>query len=222
MTGKKVKELIKKLEVYYLANKSENLYFCLLGDCTSSSKKEEEKDEEIKQVGVYEIEKLNKKYPKAGVPRFSFLYRKRTWNEKEQMYLGWERKRGLLTEFNEYLLNRKEQKKSNITRDDFLINTLDDFNLKKEPIDIKYIITLDSDTDLSLNSGIELIETMAHPLNTPEIDKEKNVVIKGHGLIQPRVGMDLETSFVSYFTQIFAGDRRGRFIHKCNIRHLPR
>ena len=40
----KVKEIIRKLVVFYLANKSENIYFCLLGDCTQSSKKEESFD----------------------------------------------------------------------------------------------------------------------------------------------------------------------------------
>ena len=37
---------------------------------------------------------------------------------------------------------------------------------------IKYIITLDSDTNLSLNSGLELIGAMAHVLNKPVIKAE--------------------------------------------------
>lgn len=84
------------------------------------------------------------------------------------------------------------------------------------------MITLDSDTNLSLNSGIELIEAMAHPLNKPEIDEEKNIVIDGHGIIQPRVGVDLDISYQSDFTEIFAGDRRNRFIYKYNFRYLSR
>ena len=71
------------MEVFYLANKSENIYFTILGDCTTESKEIDEKDEEIKKTGIYEIEKLNKKYPKEGVPRFNFLYRKRVWNKRE-------------------------------------------------------------------------------------------------------------------------------------------
>lgn len=92
----------------------------------------------------------------------------------------------------------------------FLINTIEDFKLRKseEKLNIKYIITLDSDTNLTLNSGIEMIEAMAHPLNKPEVDEEKNVVIDGYGLMQPRVGIDLEISYQSDFTEIFAGDRR--------------
>ena len=113
----KVKELAKKLEVYYLANKSENLYFAILGDCTSSKYSEEKKDREIINQGLEEVEKLNKKYSKdtEKLPIFHFLYRKRTWNESEECYLGWERKRGLLCQFNEYLVDGK---------DNFLINTI--------------------------------------------------------------------------------------------------
>ena len=210
-----MKELAEKLEVFYLANKSENIYFTILGDATSSNKQMEEKDEEIKQIGIYEIDSLNRKYPKSGVPRFNYIYRKRVWNENEKCYIGWERKRGILTELNEYLM--QEKKNSNIKKNTntFIVNTIEDFKVKnpKEELNIKYIITLDSDTDLTLNSGIELIEAMAHPLNKPEIDEEKKVVIDGYGLIQPRVGIDLETSYQSNFTEIFAGDRRSRFIY---------
>lgn len=106
----------------------------------------------------------------------------------------------------------------------FLINTIEDFRVKnpEEKLDVKYIITLDNDTNLTLNSGIELIEAMAHPLNRPEVDKINKVVVDGYGLIQPRVGIDLEQSYQSDFTQIFAGDRRNRFVHKCYFRYLSR
>lgn len=145
--------------------------------------------------------------------------------------MGWERKRGLLTELNEYLMkDKKNIENSNMLKPDkkksntFIVNTIEDFKVRKsnEKLDIKYIITLDNDTNLTLNSGIELIEAMAHPLNKPELDAEENVVIDGYGLIQPRVGIDLEISYQSDFTEIFAGDGRSRFIHERNIRYLSR
>ena len=197
--GEKVKKLAEKLEIYYLANKSDNMYFTILGDCTSGSKEKEDYDEEIKNIGLSEIERLNKKYPKEGAKRFNFIYRKRIWNKKEGCYLGWERKRGLLTELNEFLVKEK----INTHQNTFAVNTMEGY---EEELAIKYIITLDADTNLTLNSGIELIEAMAHPLNKPEIDEKKKVVIKGFGLIQPRVGIELESSFKSKFTEIFAGD----------------
>jgi len=220
--SQKAKELVKKLEIFYLANKSENIYFTVLGDCTAEQKEKIKSDEEIKKVGLEEVSKLNKKYPKEGVPRFNFIYRKRIWNSKEGLFLGWERKRGLLTELNEYLMREKENAKPN--KNTFLINTIEDFKRENQDakLDIKYIITLDSDTNLTLNSGIEMIEAMAHPLNTPEINEEKNIVVSGFGIMQPRVGIELEESTKSTFTEIFAGDRWSRFLYKCNFRCISR
>ncbi len=95
-SANKVKDLISKLEVFYLANKTENLYFTLLGDASESSKETEEIDEEIIKIGIEETERLNKKYPNNGMEKFQFIYRKREWNDKEGCYLGWERKRGMI------------------------------------------------------------------------------------------------------------------------------
>ncbi|MCI8353073.1 MAG: hypothetical protein HFJ58_05790 [Clostridia bacterium] len=92
----KVKDLISKLEVFYLANKTENIYFTLLGDASESSKEVEEIDDEIIKTGIQEVEKLNKKYINSGMGKFQFIYRKREWNDKEGCYLGWERKRGMI------------------------------------------------------------------------------------------------------------------------------
>ena len=102
----KVQELMGKLEVFYLANKSENLYFCLLGDCSESENEEEDFDKEVIGEGKKQVEILNTKYPNEKIPIFNFIYRKRIWNEKEESYLGWERKRGMLSQFNEYLLRK--------------------------------------------------------------------------------------------------------------------
>ncbi len=194
----KVKELMKKLEVYYLANKSKNIYFTLLGDCTESDKIEESFDNEVIKEGKEQVEKLNKKYNNEdNIPIFNFIYRKRKWNEKEGSYLGWERKRGMLTQLNEYLL-------ANIANP-FRVNTFEDLENKENLKEIKYIITLDADTDLILNSAFELIGAMAHILNKPVIDKNKNIVIEGYGIMQPRVGINLDISYKTIFTKIFAG-----------------
>ncbi len=192
----KVKELMHKLEVYYIANQSKNLYFTLLGDCSESTMKEEKIDNEVIETGMKLAESLNKKYSKeSDFPIFHFIYRKREWNEKEDCYLGWERKRGMLTQFNEYLLGNEE----NV----FRANTIETY---KDCIPkIQYVITLDADTDLILNSAFELVGAMAHILNKPVIDEEKNVVIEGHGLIQHRIGINLDISYKTIFTQIFAG-----------------
>lgn len=188
----KVKELFRKIEVYYLANKSENLYFTILGDCSQSNKEDEEFDEEIIQEGYAQVERLNKKYTMTEYPIFNFIYRKRKWIPNENSFLGWERKRGFLNQFNKFLLGAEIK--------DFKVNTID----KSKIPTIKYVITLDSDTDLVLNSVFELVGAMEHILNKPVIDKEKNIVIDGYGIIQPRIGIKLETSYKNIFTKIFA------------------
>lgn len=213
----KVKELMKKLEVYYLANKSDNLYFALLGDSTASKNENEDFDDEIITAGIKEAEELNKKYNKnfdEDFPKFNFLYRKRIWNPSEKCYLGWERKRGLLCEFNEFLINGTNH---------FRANTLVGAGGPDEQKpNIKYVITLDADTNLVLESAIQLIGSMAHILNEPILSQNKDVVIDGHGIIQPRIGIDLTASRKSLFTKIYAGLRWDRFICKCHIRYLSR
>ena len=190
----KVRELFRKLEVFYLANKSKNIYFALLGDCSESDKKEEKFDKEVINEGLLQVQLLNDKYHKdTEFPIFHFLYREREFNNSEEKYLGWERKRGLLIQFNEYILKHSKNK--------FKINTINQDILPK----IKYVITLDADTELPLNTAFELVGAMAHILNKPELDVNKNIVKKGHALLQPRVGVNLNDSNKNVFTKIFAG-----------------
>ena len=190
-TKGKVQELFGKMEVFYLANKSQNLYFALLGDCSESTTKDEKFDKEVIEEGLKQVVLLNEKYSQNGFPIFHFIYRERQYNKKEDKYLGWERKRGLLTQFNEYILKNEKNK--------FKINTINQQELPK----IKYVITLDADTDLVLNTAFELVGAMSHILNKPEI--QNGIVTNGHALMQPRVGINLNVSHTNLFTKIFAG-----------------
>ncbi len=190
----KIKTMFSTLETFYLMNKSDNLYFTLLGDVKASDKEIEEYDKEISEYGEKISTELNKKY---GKDLFYFIYRKRKWNDKENSYLGYERKRGALLQFNKILLKEmsdSEEKKW------FNVNTLHHHNL-----DIKYVITLDSDTKLVLNTALNLIGAMAHPLNRPVLNKEGTKVISGYGIMQPRVSVDIEATNKSLYSQIFAG-----------------
>ena len=188
----KVKEMFEKLEVYYLANKSENIYFALLGDCSEETDKTKSFDEEVISSGLEFCNKLNEKYKTEKFNKFHFLYRERTWNHCENAYIGWERKRGLLTTFNKYIKNK--------ISNDFLENTIEKEKAKLP--NIKYIITLDSDTNLNLNTAPKLIGAMSHILNIPIIDNEK--VVDGYGIMQPRIGMDLSLSQKSLFVELYS------------------
>ena len=188
----KVKEMMRKLEVYYLANKSENLYFALLGDCSEEQEEIKAFDEEVIITGKEIAKSLSDKYRTDSFNKFHFLYRKRTWNNSEKAYIGWERKRGLLTTFNKYIKKKIDN--------NFIANTIEE-NKTNLP-DIKYIITLDSDTNLNLQTASKLIGAMSHLLNLPVIEKDR--VIDGYGIMQPRIGMDLELSYKSIFVQLFS------------------
>lgn len=184
----RVKKMMESLEVYYLANQGEKLYFALLGDVSEVDKEKMDYDEEIMQVGQAEALRLNKKY---GKEIFYFLYRKRVFNSSQGKWLGYERKRGMITEFNRFLLTGEQGT--------FQINTIQTNKIPK----IKYIITLDADTELPMDTAKKLIGIMEHPLNKPVI--ENGVVTKGYGLIQPKVGISIQASTESLFSKIFAG-----------------
>lgn len=190
----KVKRMFDVLEVFYLTNKTNNLYFTLLGDVTSNKEEIIALDEELKEYGINLAEKLNKKYKKN---LFYFIYRKRFFNEHEKTYLGYERKRGALIQLNQVLLKKMSSKEQDYW---FFANTLKDFNE-----DISYVITLDQDNRLVLNTALNLVGAMAHPMNKPVLNKKGTKVIQGYGIMQPRVSLDIEASNKSLYSQIFAG-----------------
>lgn len=191
---KKVKEMFDNLEIYYLSNRSNNLYFTLLGDTTSEKTKDVKADDDIVHAGKQIADALNSKY---GKEIFYFAYRNRFYNEGEGTYLGYERKRGALQHFNLLLLKKlsTEEKKEY-----FKCQTFDNFKHQ-----IKYVITLDADTRLLLNTALKLIGTMVHPMNQPILSSDNTHIIGGHALMQPRVSIDVEVTNKSEYSQLFAG-----------------
>ena len=190
----KIDEIFEKLESYYLANKTDNLYFSLLGDCFGNDKAFHEADKEIAEYGVKKSRELNKKYKKD---LFYFVYRQRVYNSSEDSYIGYERKRGALLHFNKLLLGTMSPK----DKEKYVYcETVSELEGK-----IKYVITLDTDTELILGAAPKLVGLMAHPLNKPVLNKEKNKVIKGYGIVQPRIGIDIESTNASSYSQLIAG-----------------
>lgn len=190
----KIKTMFDTLETFYLINKTDHLYFTLLGDVSASDQEVLDSDSELAEFGIEYAQKLNKKYKKN---LFQFLYRKRFWNEKENSYLGYERKRGALLQFNQILLQKMSMKEQNKW---FFASTFENFQE-----DIQYVITLDADTRLILNTALNLVGAMAHPMNRPELNKEGTKVVRGYAIMQPRVSVDIEATNKSLYSQIFAG-----------------
>ncbi|KOM96135.1 NdvB [Clostridium botulinum] len=190
---KRAKELVKEMEVYYLANKEDNIYFAVLGDFKDSKSEKEKNDEEIIKEMLCEVKELNNKYCKEGEEIFFFLNRYRQYNEKEKIWMGWERKRGKLEEFNKLIRGEKNTSYNIISGD---------INILKK---VKYVITLDADTKLPRDVAKRLIGAMEHPLNKPIINSVKKSVIHGYGLMQPRVSIGVEDANKTLFSKIFSG-----------------
>ena len=187
-------ELIDNLEIYYLANKGSNIYFTLVGDFKDADEETLSDDNAIVEATMKRVKDLNSKYSQSdGKPVFYFFCRKRTYNEKQSKWLGWERKRGAIVEFNRLLGGDRNT--------NYVFNSSDIGSLP----DIKYVITLDADTQLPLDTAKQMVGAMAHPLNRAYFDAEKGVVTKGYGIMQPRVDVNIESAGVSLFTRVFAG-----------------
>lgn len=188
----RVVQLVKNLEEYYLANREKNLCFALVGDFKDSATAEMKDDSEIINIAKQQIRTMNKTYSK-DTDIFYFFHRERTFIDKENKYMGWERKRGALAELNELLLGSNETTYKYFEGD---ISNLSG---------IKYVITLDADTRLVFDTAKKLVGAMLHPLNAPVMDNERQIVKQGYGLLQPRINIDIESANVTPFAQVFAG-----------------
>lgn len=187
-----IQKTVEGLEVKYLANEDENLYFAIIADLPDRKSLNSPDDHELLDYGKNLIQQLNIQHPSEPA-RFHILFRERKWNEKEQKFMGWERKRGKVCELNQLILNKGKTTFLNAEVIQPLLNT------------IKYVLTLDTDTQLPFGSAQQLIGAIAHPLNKAVIDEKRNVVKSGYGIIQARVGMDLTSANATLFSQIFAG-----------------
>ncbi len=186
-----VQHLVEHLEVHFLANQDQHIYFALLGDFPDADTVETSRDTILLETAQSGIDDLNRRY---GGDRFHLFHRKRMWNESESKWMGWERKRGKLEEFNRLLLGSE-----NTT---FIVRTGDQSFLR----DFRYVITLDSDTQLPRDAARKLIGAATHPLNQPRINTSENRVTKGYGILQPRVSISLESASQSRFVKIFSGN----------------
>ncbi len=189
LTGKdQVRKMVQKLETLYHAGPADNLYFAILGDLKDSEKETQPEDSEIVRCAVDGVQKLNQTY----TSRFFYFGRRRSFDCVNQRYLGWERKRGALLEFVRLLHGEKTS-----------------YDVIAQPTEIlpkvSYVITLDSDTCFLKGSAQKLIGAMLHPLNRPEIDQERGIVMKGYGLLQPRIQIKMEDAERTPFSRTIAG-----------------
>ena len=185
VSEQKVRDEIEKLEIRYLANPDANLLFSLFSDFLDAREVQGEGDEELLQTAVTGIEELNNRH---GAGRFYLFHRKRVWTDSEGCYIGWERKRGKLETLNRLLNGDAEPGDENIVY----------VGDRDRLADVRFVITLDSDTHLPRDSARRLIETMAHPLNLTGEAADGS-----YNIIQPRVTTDLPSATATPFSRLF-------------------
>ena len=104
--------------------------------------------------------------------------------------MGYERKRGKLADLNSYLRGGAPESFSLVVGNTDLLSN------------VKYVITLDTDTHLPRDSARQFAGAMAHPLNRARYDDARQRVIEGYGILQPRVAVIQQGTNRSRYAQL--------------------
>ncbi len=185
--------VIDNMEIGYLANTDHNVRFAVLADLKGASDQQTPSDTVIVEAARRGIAILNERYGHADERPFSLFVRGRTWSERDETWMGWERKRGALTEFCSLLRGATDTSFEVVDADTSAFPG------------VTFVITLDTDTVLPRDGARKLISTIAHPLNRARLDPQTRTVRRGYGLVQPRVAMSLEGAEDSLFAWLYSG-----------------
>ncbi|MCM3876572.1 MAG: carbohydrate-binding protein, partial [Thermoanaerobaculia bacterium] len=188
-----VRGLIDHLEVQALGNLDANVHFALLGDFLDAETESLPDDAEILEAARAGIEELNNRHAAGRNDRFFLFHRPRTWNAKEDLYMGWERKRGKIEEFNRLLRGATGTRYTQIVGDVAILPS------------VRYVLTLDSDTRLPRGTARTLIGVLAHPLHQAHVDPRLRRVTEGYGILQPRVSITQSGASDSLFARVYSG-----------------
>ena len=187
-----VRQASRDLEIRYLGNRDAHLHFALLTDPPDAMQRFDEKDS-LAGLCSSLIDDLNERYAAEGKGSFYHFHRERSYNPSEQTWMGWERKRGKLLNLNSLLLGQGNE---------FAI-ALGNLSILSQ---VRYVITLDLDTQLPRDAARKLIGALAHPLNRAVVDPTTNTVVEGYGILQPRVEISVKSKNRSRLAGIFSGD----------------
>ena len=203
-----IDDLLEKLEVRYLGNRDKSLHFALLSDFKDAPAQTLPGDRELLEHAAAGITALNDRYSPGHNEMFFLFHRPRLWNAREKCWIGYERKRGKLADFNHFLqkvgaaVEGKGEGEGEANGARFC-RIVGDFSALKQ---IKFVITLDSDTQLPSESAQELVAAMAHPLNRPVYDAKLGRVVRGYSILQPCAAINLPSAQRSWFARLFAGE----------------
>ncbi len=189
-----VDDLLEDMEIRYLGNRDPNLYFALLTDFRDALESTQPGDDALISYARAALQKLNATYCTDRPCIFYLFHRPREWNDHEQVWMGYERKRGKLEQFNSLLRGGAQDAFSDIVGDVSILSS------------IRYVITLDTDTQLPRDTARTLIGNIAHPLNRPLYDVDKGRIVAGYAILQPRASISLTSAAQSRFAKLFAGE----------------
>ena len=189
-----IEDLVEALEVRFLANRDDNLYFGLLTDFRDALEETLPEDEPLLRLARKRIEELNEKYRDAKSDTFFLFHRPRRWNPRERIWMGYERKRGKLAELNSILRGGSGDRFSLVVGKTAVLSN------------VKYVIPLDTDTELPRDSARQFVGAMAHPLNRARVDEDSLRVSEGYGILQPRVAVSLPCTNRSRYARLFGSE----------------
>lgn len=186
-----IERLLNALELRYLSNRETNLHFALLTDFVDAASATLPGDTELLRLAHDGIADLNAKYAPIRDDIFYLFHRSRQWNAQEGVWMGCERKRGKLSDLNA-MLRGESERFSDVVGQTAILQS------------VRYVITLDSDTQLPRDTAHRMIGTLAHPLNRPAFDPKRGRVVDGYTILQPRVDVNLQSARRSRFVQLYA------------------
>ncbi len=188
-TGEKdLKKLFSHLENLCLkarVGEEDHVFFSLLLDFPESSCEREKEDGEILKCAKEYTASLLEKYP----DRFALFWRGRVFDKANGIYTSHERKRGALIALARYLVKGKSEIES----------------FGADVGRIKYVITLDSDTDMGLLDIYKMVGTISHPLCRPQMCEDGTHVLKGFGILQPLTLPSLSSAYSTPFSLLTSG-----------------
>ena len=193
-SAQNVEDLVESLEIRFLANRDNNLHFGLLTDFRDAHEETTSEDDALLRLAERRIAELNDKYRGAKGGSFFLFHRPRRFNPEEQIWMGYERKRGKIAELNAFLRGGAKDCFSLVVGITEILSN------------VKYVITLDTDTQLPRNSAQQFVGTMAHPLNRPRYDESQQRICAGYGILQPRLAESLSGDSKSWYARLWGGE----------------
>ncbi|MGD9505552.1 MAG: glucoamylase family protein [Syntrophobacteraceae bacterium] len=189
-----IEDLIEAMEVRFLGNRDKHLHFGLLTDFRDATEETAPEDIQLLRLARQRIEELNEKHRRQEGDAFFLFHRPRRWNPQDRIWMGYERKRGKIADLNGFLRGGATDRFGLVVGKTAILS------------DVKYVITLDTDTQLARESAWRLVGAMAHPLNRAIYDEDRRRVVAGYSILQPRVAASLSGSNRSRYARMFASE----------------